>query len=73
MGAKASKNPQEEEEEENRVHEPYLIQWDEFGHLRYGNGANLIHTVGLSVSSNFRIPNIQVRLIRLIPEGRWLK
>lgn len=36
MGAKASKNPQEEEEEENRVHEPYLIQWDEFGHLRYG-------------------------------------
>lgn len=34
MGASESKNPDQEVEE--RVHEPYLIQWDQHGHLRYG-------------------------------------
>lgn len=37
MGSSESKQAKdEEEEEEGRVYEPYLIQWDQHGHLRYG-------------------------------------
>ena len=36
MGASKSKEEEEIEDELDRVYEPYLIQWDDFGNLRYG-------------------------------------
>jgi len=39
MGSSESKAAVDEEEEDGRVYEPYLIQWDKHGNLRYGTGS----------------------------------
>lgn len=42
MGASKSKEEKELEEELDRVYEPYLIQWDDNGHLRYGRAPQTV-------------------------------
>jgi hypothetical protein len=70
MGSSESKETVEEEEE-GRVFEPYLIQWDQHGHLRYGT--QLSSPAPLLLLPNYRLSSTQARLTKLIRGVRWSK